>query len=114
MFQTATRMARRIATLAFMLPLREETRTWFAISLQTFGGSAGQIAVMQRTLVDEKRWIGQGRELLDLGLLIGARTRAGASIDIRLDDPAPHGLPPDTDLARQGLRQTQKDAASNP
>ncbi len=28
-------------------------RAWFAISLQTFGGPAGQIAVMQRTLVDE-------------------------------------------------------------
>jgi chromate transporter len=46
-----------------VLPLREATRTWFAISLQTFGGPAGQIAVMQRTLVDEKRWIGQGRFL---------------------------------------------------
>ena len=33
------------------------------ISLQTFGGPAGQIAVMQRTLVDEKRWIGQQRFL---------------------------------------------------
>lgn len=38
-------------------------RTWFAISLQTFGGPAGQIAVMQRALVDEKRWIGQQRFL---------------------------------------------------
>jgi chromate transporter len=45
------------------LPLREATRAWFLISLQTFGGPAGQIAVMQRTLVDEKRWIGQGRFL---------------------------------------------------
>ena len=46
-----------------VLPLREATRTWFAISLQTFGGPAGQIAVMQRTLVDEKRWLGQRRFL---------------------------------------------------
>ena len=38
-------------------------RAWFAISLQTFGGPAGQIAVMQRTLVDDKRWIGQRRFL---------------------------------------------------
>ena len=45
------------------LTLREATRTWFLISLQTFGGPAGQIAVMQRTLVDERRWIGQGRFL---------------------------------------------------
>jgi len=45
------------------LPLGEATRAWFAISLQTFGGPAGQISVMQRTLVDEKRWIGQRRFL---------------------------------------------------
>ena len=46
-----------------VIPFREATRAWFAISLQTFGGPAGQIAVMQRTLVDEKRWIGQKRFL---------------------------------------------------
>jgi chromate transporter len=43
--------------------LRAATRAWFLISLQTFGGPAGQIAVMQRTLVEEKRWIGQRRFL---------------------------------------------------
>ena len=46
-----------------MIPLREATKAWFAISLQTFGGPAGQIAVMQHKLVDEKRWIGQRRFL---------------------------------------------------
>ncbi|AHK35988.1 chromate transporter [Rhodococcus opacus PD630] len=46
-----------------LIPLREATWAWFLISLQTFGGPAGQIAVMQRTLVDEKRWIGQKRFL---------------------------------------------------
>ena len=46
-----------------VIPLTEATRTWFAISLQTFGGPAGQIAVMQHKLVDEKRWIGQRRFL---------------------------------------------------
>lgn len=46
-----------------MIPFREAVRAWFAISLQTFGGPAGQIAVMQRTLVDEHRWIGQQRFL---------------------------------------------------
>jgi chromate transporter len=45
------------------VPLREATRTWWAISLQTFGGPAGQIAVMQHALVDQKRWIGQQRFL---------------------------------------------------
>jgi len=45
------------------VPLREATRAWFLISLQTFGGPAGQIAVMQRTLVDERRWLGERRFL---------------------------------------------------
>ena len=49
-----------------VIPLREATRAWFAVSLQTFGGPAGQIAVMQRMLVDEKRWIGQQRFLFAL------------------------------------------------
>lgn len=48
---------------ADVIPLREATRVWFEISLQTFGGPAGQIAVMQHKLVDEKRWIGQKRFL---------------------------------------------------
>jgi chromate transporter len=48
---------------AGLVPLGEATRTWFAISLQTFGGPAGQIAVMQHALVDQKRWIGQKRFL---------------------------------------------------
>lgn len=49
-----------------VIPLREATRAWFLISLQTFGGPAGQIAVMQRVLVDDKRWIGQQRFLFAL------------------------------------------------
>lgn len=49
-----------------VVPLREATKAWFAISLQTFGGPAGQIAVMQRTLVEERRWIGQQRFLFAL------------------------------------------------
>jgi chromate transporter len=52
--------ARRAADL---VPFGEAVRAWFGISLQTFGGPAGQIAVMQRTLVDERRWIGQQRFL---------------------------------------------------
>jgi chromate transporter len=46
-----------------VVPLRQATRAWFRISLQTFGGPAGQIAVMQRELVDERRWIGERRFL---------------------------------------------------
>jgi chromate transporter len=46
-----------------VVPFGTAVRAWFLISLQTFGGPAGQIAVMQRSLVDEKRWIGQRRFL---------------------------------------------------
>jgi len=46
-----------------VVPFREATRTWFGISLRTFGGPAGQISVMHRELVDERRWIGEQRFL---------------------------------------------------
>ena len=46
-----------------VVPLGAATKAWFQISLQTFGGPAGQIAVMQHKLVDEKRWISQPRFL---------------------------------------------------
>ncbi|HJR89366.1 MAG TPA: chromate efflux transporter [Aeromicrobium sp.] len=46
--------------------LSTATKAWAAISLQTFGGPAGQIAVMQRSLVDEHRWISQQRFLFAL------------------------------------------------
>ena len=54
---------RRLDREGDLVPLRQATRAWFSISLQTFGGPAGQIAVMQRELVEERRWIGQRRFL---------------------------------------------------
>jgi chromate transporter len=50
-------------TTSDVVPFRDAVRAWFAISLQTFGGPAGQIAVMQRELVERRRWIGQRRFL---------------------------------------------------
>jgi chromate transporter len=38
-------------------------RVWARIALLSFGGPAGQIAVMHRILVEEKRWIGEERFL---------------------------------------------------
>ncbi len=43
--------------------LGEATRVWARIALLSFGGPAGQIAVMHRILVEEKRWIGENRFL---------------------------------------------------
>ena len=50
-----------------VVPFGAAVRAWFTISLQTFGGPAGQIAVMQRELVEERRWIGQHRFVHALG-----------------------------------------------
>ena len=45
------------------ITFREATRVWVRIALLSFGGPAGQIAVMHRILIDEKRWIGERRFL---------------------------------------------------
>jgi chromate transporter len=42
---------------------REALRFWVKLGFISFGGPAGQIAIMQHELVDRRRWIGQGRFL---------------------------------------------------
>src|SRR5689334_11318223 len=46
-----------------MVPFSEAVRTWARIAALSFGGPAGQIAVMHRILVEEKRWISEARFL---------------------------------------------------
>src|SRR6266404_4424059 len=41
----------------------EALRVWLRIAAMSFGGPAGQIAVMHRIIVDEKRWVGESRFL---------------------------------------------------
>lgn len=41
----------------------EAVRVWLKIGLTSFGGPAGQIALMHRELVDERRWIDEARFL---------------------------------------------------
>jgi chromate transporter len=41
----------------------EAARTWARVAALSFGGPAGQIAMMHRILVEEKRWIGEARFL---------------------------------------------------
>ncbi len=43
--------------------LGEATRVWARVAALSFGGPAGQIAVMHRITVEEKRWIGDARFL---------------------------------------------------
>lgn len=45
------------------IPLGEATRIWAKIAALSFGGPAGQIAVMHRILVEEKKWVGEERFL---------------------------------------------------
>jgi chromate transporter len=45
------------------VPLPEALRVWVRIAALSFGGPAGQIAVMHNILVEEKRWIGEERFL---------------------------------------------------
>lgn len=45
------------------VPFAEAVRVWLKIGLLSFGGPAGQIALMHRILVEEKRWIGEDRFL---------------------------------------------------
>jgi chromate transporter len=41
----------------------EGVRVWARVAALSFGGPAGQIAVMHRIIVEEKRWIGENRFL---------------------------------------------------
>lgn len=43
--------------------LREATRVWAYIGVNSFGGPAGQIAVMHRELVERRRWVSERRFL---------------------------------------------------
>ncbi len=45
------------------IPFATALRTWARIGLESFGGPAGQIAVMHRVLVEEQRWISEARFL---------------------------------------------------
>jgi chromate transporter len=45
------------------VPFADGVRVWARVAALSFGGPAGQIAVMHRIVVDEKRWVGERRFL---------------------------------------------------
>lgn len=51
---------------------RESLRVWLLVGLNSFGGPAGQIAVLHREVVERRKWIAEGRFLhaLDLCMLL--------------------------------------------
>src|SRR5256885_1505190 len=50
--------------------LGETLRMWLRVAALSFGGPAGQIAVMHRIIVDEKKWVGETRFLHALSYCI--------------------------------------------
>src|SRR5450432_1792295 len=59
-----TTMARDVAYVpAHGVSMREAFWVWLRVASLSFGGPAGQIAVMHRILVEEKRWISEERFL---------------------------------------------------
>jgi chromate transporter len=55
--------ARSSGTGDHELPFSEGVKVWARVAALSFGGPAGQIAVMHRIIVEEKRWIGEERFL---------------------------------------------------
>ena len=45
------------------IPFRDAVRLWVKIAVHSFGGPAGQIAVMHKMLVEEKKWISENKFL---------------------------------------------------
>jgi len=43
--------------------IQEALRVWLKVAALSFGGPAGQIAVMHRIIVEEKRWVSEARFL---------------------------------------------------
>jgi len=54
---------RPTATPSHSVSFPEAFRVWLRVAALSFGGPAGQIAVMHRIIVDEKKWVGENRFL---------------------------------------------------
>jgi chromate transporter len=46
-----------------VVPFRDALRVWTRVALMSFGGPAGQIAVMHRELVEERKWVEESQFL---------------------------------------------------
>src|ERR1700726_4061446 len=59
----ATTTQTKQADVGHGISFAQAFRVWLRVALLSFGGPAGQIAVMHRILVDEKNWISESRFL---------------------------------------------------
>jgi chromate transporter len=62
-FSTLSEAPATAADEAHGVSVRAAFHVWLRVAALSFGGPAGQIAVMHRILVEEKRWIGETRFL---------------------------------------------------
>src|SRR5512142_989009 len=58
-----TAMLQRAPAAGHGIPFGAAMRVWLRVAALSFGGPAGQIAVMHRIVVEEKKWIGEQRFL---------------------------------------------------
>src|SRR5215216_8091531 len=61
--EAAVRADERNEVEARGVPFTEAFRFWLKLGFISFGGPAGQIAIMHRELVDRRRWISEERFL---------------------------------------------------
>ena len=81
--------------MAHSVSFAEAFRVFARIGFVSFGGSAGQIALMHRTLVDERKWLDEGQFLHALNycmLLPGPEAQQLATYAGRLLHDARGGL----------------------
>ncbi|WP_309083389.1 chromate efflux transporter [Chelativorans sp.] len=63
MGEFSTDLPAQAAAPGHQIPFSEGVKVWFRVAALSFGGPAGQIAVMHRIIVEEKRWLGENRFL---------------------------------------------------
>ena len=84
MIDIATNDTTAKADVGHGISFDEAFRVWLRVAILSFGGPAGQIAVMHRILVDEKHWISEGRFLHALNYchLLLASSLAGVVLQL--------------------------------
>ena len=80
MMRLRARVSEPGSDLSPVIPsFRQAFLFWLKLGFISFGGPAGQIAIMQTELVDRRRWISQSRFLHALNYWIACRVEKRSS-----------------------------------